>query len=76
MAQIENVPAPSRKPKVKISKSIRAAAKAYKEAYKDVYRMNPQLTFDGKWIRIHGQDQGVSLKRLKEMTTQLRNRVG
>ena len=59
----------------KVSPSLKRAAKEYKEAYRAVYHMNPGLTFDGKWVRIHGQELGVSLKRLKELTVQLRNRI-
>lgn len=83
--QIEDVAAPVRapkivkpkklKPKIKVSDALRNAAKAYKAAYKHVYHMEPRLTFDGTWVRLPGQKEGISLKRLKELTTQLRARA-
>lgn len=85
VAQIESVPMPGRpaKPKkqkkvgaVKVTDRIKKAAKEYKEAYRDLYGLNPRLTFDGKWIRLAGEPQGMSLERLKERTKQLRNRKG
>lgn len=72
-------PKPERKPRKKKSRvtpALREAAKQYKHAYIAVYGLRPTLTFDGTWIRLQGMAQGVSLKRLKEMTTQLRNRAG
>lgn len=82
---IESVPAPQAKPKpvrkprakkIKVSDAIKNAAKEYKAEYLAVYGIKPSLTFDGTWVRIAGQSQGVGLKRLKEMTTQLRARRG
>ena len=79
----QNIPLPpptrggkpgKRKPKVPAV--LRAAADAYKQAYKAVYGIPPTLRWDGKWIRITGQSQGVSLSRLKAMTTQLKLRAG
>lgn len=71
-----NIPAPKkRKPKTKVPASLRKAAAEYKEAYKAVYHMEPRLTYDGTWVRLHGSKEGVSTKRLKELTTQLRNRI-
>ena len=84
-SSITNVPMPTSKPKpvpkprnkgAKVSGTIRNAARAYKQIYKSVYGVNPTLTYDGTWIRLQGQREGVSLKRLKEMTTQLHNRQG
>lgn len=78
MNTIANIPAPKRR-KIRTNKApavVKKAAAEYKEAYKDVYHMEPRLTWDGKWIRIKGVSHGVSAKRLKEMTTLLRNRAG
>ena len=50
--------------------------KQYKAAYKAVYGILPTITFDGTWIRIQGQVQGVKRKRLKEMAEQLEYRAG
>ena len=73
--EIEQVAMPKRrKPKPKISAALRSAANEYKDAYHTTYGMKPELTWDGKWVRIKGQAQGVSLRRLKELTTQLRAR--
>lgn len=72
-------PKPVRKPrvkKIKVSDAIKRAAKEYKAEYFAVYGIKPVLTFDGTWVRIAGQSQGVKLKRLKEMTTQLKTRRG
>lgn len=56
--------------------SLYSAAKEYKQAYKAVYGVLPELTWDGKWVRIKGQPQGVNAKRLKELTRQLKLRAG
>lgn len=85
--EVEDVAAPVREPKpakqarkpkakIKVSEALRNAAKAYKTAYKAAYHMSPTLTFDGTWVRLPGQKEGISLKRLKEMTTQLKARTG
>lgn len=81
---IEAVPAPVAKPKpqrkarapkrTKVSDALRNAADAYKKAYKGVYGIAPALTYDGTWVRLGGSTQGIGLKRLKELTTQLRFR--
>lgn len=81
--QIENIPLPRaerappklRKKTVKVTPSLKKAAKEYKQAYVKVYGLSPRLTFDGKWIRLPGNKEGVSIKRLRELTTQLLNRV-
>lgn len=83
--EVEDVAAPVRapkivkpkkvKPKIKVSDALRNAAKAYKEAYKRLYHMEPRLMFDGVWVRLPGQTEGISLKRLKELTTQLNRRT-
>lgn len=71
-----NVPMPKRrKARPRVPQALRDAAQDYKDAYKAAYGVKPELTWDGKWIRIKGQAQGVSLRRLKELTTQLRARA-
>lgn len=66
-----------KKPKgIKVTKSLKAAAKAYKDAYYDVYHVRIKLTYDGTWVRLQGAATGVSVKRLREMTSQLRHRAG
>lgn len=57
-------------------KGLRDRAKAYKTAYRAVYGLVPRVTYDGKWIRLEGVAQGVSPKRLDELTRQLRARAG
>lgn len=82
--QIETVamPAPTKPAKIrqekklKVKDSIRQAAKEYKAIYKETYGADIRITFDGTWIRLQGEAQGMTLKRLKERTTQLRNRKG
>lgn len=75
-------PAPAlvRKPRapkgVKVSGSLKKAAREYKQAYREVYTINPKLTYDGKWVRLQGVAEGVSTKRLRELTAQLKNRKG
>lgn len=68
---------PRAKPK-KVPAVVRDAAQAYKQAYKAVYGVLPTLRYDpaGPWIRITGVSEGVSLSRLKVMTTQLKIRAG
>lgn len=53
---------------------ITNAMKAYRDAYKRVYGVFVEVTYDGAFIRIAGQGQGVSRKRLTEMTRQLNYR--
>lgn len=84
---VEHIPMPGRNKPTKVKKvkptkgpkvadALRNAAEDYKAAYKAVYGMAPRLTWDGKWIRLAGEAQGMSLMRLKERTAQLRNRKG
>lgn len=78
---IEDIPIPGgmRKPRKsgpKPSPALRRAAQEYKREYLTTYGMRPTLTFDGTYVRIEGQSAGISLRRLKELTTQLRNRRG
>lgn len=62
----------------KVPAAVRDAAAAYKAAYKAVYGIVPTLRYDPreKWIRITGVTGGVSLSRLKVLTTQLKIRAG
>ena len=76
---VEEVPAP----RIRMSKGatkkihrLKDLAKAYKVAYRTVYGLIPRVTYDGKWIRLQGEAQGVSPKRLEELTRQLRARAG
>lgn len=45
----------------------------YKKVYKLVYGVHPTVTDDGVYVRVTGQQTGVDLRRLKTLTTQLRN---
>lgn len=59
-----------------IPASLKKSVQAYSDAYLKVYGIRPEVTFDGAFIRIMGQVQGVTKKRLKEMTNQLKWRAG
>lgn len=75
--QIEDVKPPRvrmKSGKLKVPPAVRAAAAEYKQLYKEVYSVTPTLTYDGTYICIAGQQSGVGLRRLKELTTQLKNR--
>lgn len=61
---------------IRVSESLKNTVVEYKRAYKSLYGRVPHMTYDGAWIHIMGSQQGISAKRLKEMTTQLRNRHG
>ena len=85
--EIESVPMPvkqtrperkprTNKPKIKVPESLRNAADDYKDAYRSLYGMKPTLTYDGTWVRLTGHTEGITMKRLKELTRQLRNRKG
>lgn len=67
---------PTKRTKPKATPRLKKVAQDYKEAYKEIFKVTPVLTYDGTWIRIQGQEGGVSIKRLKELTAQLRNRKG
>jgi hypothetical protein len=62
--------------KRRVPPAVRAAADAYKAAYKALYGIPASLKWDGTWIRVQGQSEGVTARRLKEMTTQLQRRLG
>lgn len=67
---------PRAKKGIRVSESLKNTVVEYKRAYKALYGLVPHMTYDGTWVRILGSTQGISPKRLKEMTTQLRNRHG
>lgn len=60
----------------KIPASLKSVVRAYQEAYKLVYGVTPEVKFTDGYIRIKGQDAGVTRVRLREMTTQLKWRAG
>lgn len=64
------------RPKPATPTAITAAMDAYNAAYKRVFGVRTSLSYDGVYVRIAGQTQGVSRKRLDEMTRQLINRIG
>lgn len=64
------------KVKRRVPPAVRVAAEDYKAAYKAMYGMPAALKWDGVWIRMQGQAEGVTTRRLREMTTQLRRRLG
>lgn len=70
------IPQPRRKRAVPAA--VRAAAQEYKAAYKSLFGVEPALKWEqaGQWVRIKGQAQGVSVRRLKELTAQLKARKG
>lgn len=51
----------------------RDVIESYQRAYKLVYGTTPAVTASGGYFRVAGQSSGVSLKRLKTMTSQLSN---
>lgn len=59
-----------------VPKPVVNACEHYSNAHKAVYGIPPQMEWDGTYVRIMGQPQGVTLKRLREMTNQLRWRAG
>lgn len=64
--------------KKRIPDTVRRAAKEYKEAYHAVYGVRPSLSYspsDG-WITVKGMSGRVNVRRLRELTTQLRRRAG
>lgn len=50
------------------------AMEAYRQAYKDVYGIPGNVRKEGKWF-YPPNGQGVSLRRLKELTRMLRDRA-
>lgn len=73
-----NIKPPKVRKERKCPANVEAAYKAYSEAYRAVFGVSPTgFTYDKelKFIKV-GASGGVSLRRLKEMTTQLRNRAG
>ncbi len=67
-------------PKIKRTHStpepVRNAIKAYIDAYKGLYAAVPQATYNRTTHFIDLATGGVSLKRLKELTRQLKDRKG
>jgi len=60
--------------KARRNAKVTAAFEAYADAYRTVYGMRPSsYTWDGSFMHIDGS-AGVSLKRLAEMTRQLKFR--
>ncbi len=70
------IPKTRRKGRLRVPATVRKAADEYKAAYSRMYGVPAGLTWDGVWIRIAGQPEGVSTRRLREMTTQLKRRIG
>jgi hypothetical protein len=62
--------------KDKIPASLKTCVRAFQEAYKIVYGVTPEVTVAAGYIRIKGQEYGVTRQRLKEMTNQLKWRAG
>lgn len=56
--------------------AVAAAIKEYADKYKVVYKRPPTMIYDKAFgfIRIDGKD-GIGLKRLKQLTQQLRERI-
>lgn len=72
----KGIKVPRRKVAPKVPHNVRSVALSYKAAYKKVYGINPYVGWDGTWYRLAGASEGVNLRRLKEMTTQLHRRAG
>lgn len=70
------IPKPRRMVKKAVPAAVRLAAADYKAAYKSLYGVEPTMRYDreGKWIRVQGQATGVTVRRLREMTAQLKYR--
>lgn len=62
----------------KVPQRVREAAQEYKEAYERVYGLRPTVSYAPTtgWFTLLGVTQRVNLKRLKELTAQLRRRIG
>jgi len=61
---------------VGIPAALKTCVQAFKDAYKIVYGVTPEVTVRDGYIRIKGQEYGVTRERLREMTTQLKWRAG
>ena len=76
---LDDIPMPAQAPQTRhkgkrpatVPKAIRNTIARYREAYRVLYGIKPEVAYDGKFIRPHGHAQGVTQKRLKEMTQQL-----
>lgn len=62
----------------RVPQRVREIAQEYKDAYAAVYGLRPTVSYEitTGWFTLHGAKERVKLKRLKEMTTQLRRRIG
>lgn len=77
MITIENnIRLPRSQAKKEQDARIRKAREKYAAAYQKVYGIRPEVSWDGTFFRIVGHTAGVTLARLKEMTSQLRWRAG
>lgn len=84
----DDVAVPEHQPRAIVRKSKRQTVKdavpaalkrcveAYKEAYKKVYGIVPEVTWSAGYIRVRGNEHGVTKVRLREMTIQLKWRAG
>jgi hypothetical protein len=61
---------------ITVPSGVKGALRRYSEAYKAVYGILPECRWDGAYIRCKGQEQGVTMKRMREMIKQLRWRNG
>lgn len=59
-----------------IPATLKHSVQNYCNAYKIVYGMVPEVVFQDGFIRIKGHTDGVTKRRLKEMTNQLKWRHG
>jgi len=60
----------------KLPTATRKPIEAFQEAYKAVYGLTPEVKFEDGFFRIKGHEGGVTKPRLREMTHQLRWRLG
>lgn len=47
----------------------------FNEAYKKVFMVYPTINQSGGFYHVHGYADGMSLKRLKQLTSNLKNRA-
>jgi hypothetical protein len=81
---LDNVPMPTQQPAkarakrraLIVPKPVKNAIERYVRAYTAVYGVPQETSFDGRYVRLQGHNQGVTVGRLREMTKQLRWRVG
>jgi hypothetical protein len=76
-ALTDRVRKPRRKKRaIMAPRPIRRAMELYSAAYLKVYGVPPEWRWDGVYVRIVGITNGVTLKRVREMTNQLNWRAG